>query len=434
MSRRSALQPQHAFAVVAVAFGLAMAVITPPFQSPDEATHLLRAYQLSQGVVVAPRHGCVVPASLGECFTRFDYLEAHPARRTSWAAIRGEFARPLDPGRTQWLPIDNTSVYSPVPYAPAVAATWAARRWGASPVAILYAGRMASAAAYAVVGWLAIVATPVLRWPVALVLGGPLPLFLAGSDSADPMTTAVAVLATGLVLRVAVASRPWAVMALAVAMTAVPLCKGVYVPLVGLVFAVPPSAWGRRRWAAPVLIATSSAAALLVWSHLSRPMEMRERAGDPAVQMRWVAGHPIAYAGVLARTAVRQGPNLVYGSLGSLGWLDTTLNPWAVGGYGLLVVWLAVGDPLPARLRWAAAIACAVSIALVVTSIYAMWDPPGATVVEGVQGRYLLPLSLAALVVVRRPGRVPAAWPAVAMVAMAAYAVVAVVRRYYGVG
>ncbi len=72
----------------------------------------------------------------------------------------------------------------------------------------------------------------------------------------------------------------------------------------------------------------------------------------------------------------------------------------------------------------------------VATSIYVIWDPAGTPLVDGFQGRYLLPLAAAAMLVIRRRGRRPidGRWPAAAMVAMAGYTVVAVVRRYYAVG
>ena len=268
--------PQRTFAAVAIVVGLALAAVTPPFQVPDEEPHFLRAYQLSEGVVVAPGHGCVVPASLGDCLVAFQFLKGRPWTRTTVAAVRREFARPLEPARRQFLHIDNTAVYSPVPYGPAIVGTLVGRwlRW--PPVAILYAGRVASVLGYAAVGWLAIVATPVLRWPLAMVLAAPLPLFLAASDSADPMTIAVAALATGLAVRVAVGPRPprWPVVAaMAIAMIALPLCKAAYAPLVLMVAAVPRTNWGRRRWAAlvPVGIVAAALVGAAVWSHLSDP-------------------------------------------------------------------------------------------------------------------------------------------------------------------
>ena len=45
------------FVVVGAVVGVLFAVLSPPFASPDEATHFFRAYQLSEGHVFADRHG-----------------------------------------------------------------------------------------------------------------------------------------------------------------------------------------------------------------------------------------------------------------------------------------------------------------------------------------------------------------------------------------
>ena len=45
--------PANAFLVIAAVVGLAFCVITPPFQVPDEVVHFYRAYQISEGHLIA---------------------------------------------------------------------------------------------------------------------------------------------------------------------------------------------------------------------------------------------------------------------------------------------------------------------------------------------------------------------------------------------
>ena len=46
------LRPEAWFLLLGALFGSAMAVVTPPFQVPDEANHFNRAYSISQGEIV----------------------------------------------------------------------------------------------------------------------------------------------------------------------------------------------------------------------------------------------------------------------------------------------------------------------------------------------------------------------------------------------
>jgi uncharacterized membrane protein len=444
-------RPQNVFAVVTLIFGTALALLTPPFQVPDEAAHFLRVYQLSQGVLLSPKqgdqYGGQVPLSMARFWNEFEFLKFHPLSKTSFGQVRAEMGRPLNPRETVFMPFPNTALYSPAPYLPQIIGTLAASRLVRSPISLLWAGRLGSVAGYVIIGWLAILATPVLKWPTALVLIGPMALFLAASESADQLTIAIAFLAVALVLRIALAPQPpgWPLtVALGVAMVAMTLCKSAYVPLVALLLAVPPGQWTRRpgagrgmQWAPPLIITAFCLVALFGWSALTHPMSVRERAGDPMVQVHWVEHNPITYARVLLHTTAERGWNIFFSGIGVLGWVDTTLSTYGLEIYVLAGIWMVLNydAPLsiPVRLRVAAGVSVLASLVLVATGIYIIWDPAGTPTVEGMQGRYLLPLALPLFILFQRRGRYPAVggWMAIGMTVVAGYTVIAVVQRYY---
>ena len=158
------------FILVCIPAGIVLSLVTAPFQAPDEAAHFLRIWQLSEGRVVADHYSGWVPASLGECFTQFEYLKAHPNSKATFTAIRREFARTLDASRRQYLPFENTAIYSPVPYLPQLAAVWLGRQMSLPPIALMYLGRCANALAFASLGWLTLRTLPILKIPACLVL------------------------------------------------------------------------------------------------------------------------------------------------------------------------------------------------------------------------------------------------------------------------
>jgi uncharacterized membrane protein len=84
-----------------------------------------------------------------------------------------------------------------------------------------------------------------------------------------------------------------------------------------------------------------------------------------------------------------------------LGWLDTPLPHTAhrIAGLSLLVAVALVltrGPDVRSRLRVAAAPLLLLTAGAVILAQYLSWTPVGAHAVEGVQGRYFLPVAACA--------------------------------------
>jgi uncharacterized membrane protein len=429
------------FAIIASVVGLLLSFVTAPFQSPDEPAHFLRIWQLSEGRIVADRYGGEVPVSLCDCFVRFEQIEFHADRKVCVDEIRSELSRPLRPWDRRFESFPNTAMHSPVPYLPQVAAVLALRRFSPAPIVLMYAARCANALAYAMIGWLTLRTLPVVRWPACMVLLAPLPIFLAGSMSADPLTTGFAFLAGAYGLRFV--SDPQLapariVAAMAGSVLALALCKSIYIPIVLTMFAAPAPAWGRgrSRWLVPLSILAVSVIAMALWAIVSRPLDVP--IGNPAAQWGWIKSHPDEYAHVLLATVRIEGPTIVWSSLGILGHLDTKLSPIFIGGYMLLVLWFALNDRGDdgvggLGLRASGVVVALISALLIVTGQYALSNSTGAPFVEGIQGRYFLPLALVVLIAIRCDARFSPK-PALAQIAIlcsSVYTVAAVVGRYY---
>src|SRR5438309_2337643 len=114
------------FALVALSIGLALALLTPPFQNPDEGGHFLRATQIAGGELVGRRldggtSGGRVDGAADDAARLFAPLAGHserrvdPAMSAQAAAIRWG-APPRDVG------FPNTVLWSPVLYFPAAMA------------------------------------------------------------------------------------------------------------------------------------------------------------------------------------------------------------------------------------------------------------------------------------------------------------------------
>src|SRR5258706_3779653 len=80
------------FALVALSIGLALALLTPPFQNPDEGGHFLRATQIAGGELAGRRlasgsSGGRVDNAAYDAAVLFAPLAGHPQRRVDSGVI-----------------------------------------------------------------------------------------------------------------------------------------------------------------------------------------------------------------------------------------------------------------------------------------------------------------------------------------------------------
>ncbi len=445
MGRLDRLSPQAVFLLIVGIFGTALAIITPPVQVPDEPNHLLRIYQLSEGTLLATNYGGVVPDSLAEIGLKpalWPRIAGRPGAKTTPSRILRSFDIPLEPEKAQWRHFPNSSLYSPVPYAPQTLAVLIARKLHSPAMGLLFAGRLGSVIGYLLVGWGAIRVTPILKWPACMVMTNPMALFLAGSVSADPFTLALVFLGTGLLLRCVLSPvelSAGTLVAVFVTMLAVALSKFAYVPIVLLVLAVPRRNWGagHRRWLIPLAIILISGLVVAGWSTVTDAGHVKEIADLPVNQMHWIETHPVEYVGVIWRTIGAFWNQVTESAIGTLGWMDTGLAPAVISFSYIAFIWIVLAYDEPVRLGvWPRVVAAVASLAcgiLIITANYLVWNRIGGPYIEGLQGRYFLPCAIVFWMIFHRRGSYVArpGWMLVMLGGIAAYTVWIVVERYY---
>ncbi|HEX6864509.1 MAG TPA: DUF2142 domain-containing protein, partial [Thermoanaerobaculia bacterium] len=106
-------------------------------------------------------------------------------------------------------------------------------------------------------------------------------------------------------------------------------------------------------------------------------------------------------AGIVAEDYLHRGRRYAAQIVGQLGWLDVNLPKPLLWGYAFVLGVLTLLDTRPevAVRPWQRALLAGLAIAtmaLVSASQYASWTPYGAKHVEGIQGRYFIPLAPAA--------------------------------------
>lgn len=424
------------FVVITAIFGVTFALITPPFWGHDEITQYGRAYQVAHGgmlpeKIVDPRdphgvaYGGQIPVSIDKLmkFALVDYnrtvgeadrMVADPAtyHRLSAAPVSAD---------TQQMWFTNTAAYSPVAYLPAAAGIIVSHWLGLNIAGTLLLTRLAGLLAY-----LGIVAFALsmlreyrVRWVAFTVALLPIAVYQAGTVTADTLTNALAILLScalvrGLFLRGALS--PAQRVATLATTVLLPLTKPTYVLLAMLVVFIGSQAFGftrGRRWI-PGAFAALGAAGFAVWTKIAAPTGdgmglMRPQPEwhtvHPSAQLHAILTGPMHFASAVLETVWLRDLRWFIEFFGQLGfaWVDVPACA-IVACLVALVVSGGASEKLHITHKRTIVVTVAVlaSVAMILGTLYLSFTPVGYYDIEGVQGRYFVPLGVLAAAVLLR--------------------------------
>ncbi|GBQ62747.1 hypothetical protein AA103196_0394 [Ameyamaea chiangmaiensis NBRC 103196] len=401
------------------------AVVTPPGQTPDEQNHFARAAQIAQGGWVglrtSPRDsGGYLPSNVPRVMGPFDDLRFDARRKVSVPLLNGVAGLPWD-DRRPFFNFGNTVIYAPVTYLPGAATIAVARATRMTVLQTSYAVRIVNGIVALVLATLGIALARRGAVYLAVMAGLPMVMALAASCSQDGILVGLAVLLAGVLSRIEpreqVSPRLWIGVAIGFAILSVSKPPLIWCAAIPLAF----GARGHRLIsAAPLLL---SAVVVVFWQRVGiAPVKIQflpDSGVSDAGQMHWVLTHPTAIPALAFHTLRQTLHARVLEFIGVLGWLDTPLPKGFYRlSYGVIAAALALSCVAlrertalrPTRLCMVLTLGTmALASGSVFLSLYVIWTKVGGPVVEGVQGRYFLPIApFLALVFprTRQPGRV----------------------------
>ncbi len=404
------------YLVLALPCALLFSAVTPMFDAADEGAHLFRAIQIGQGGLLASRHegrlaGGDIPTTALQASSqinryhehrlRFDRATLAPYRALGWG------------GPDVTVPFANTAIYPPFFYAPSAAAIDIGRIAGFRVMTSFQLARIANAVTGAVLGSFAIAlaefGTPLL----VAVLALPMTLSLFGSASQDAGLIGCAALAVALLTRQAAGlSGGWpSFVASGVLLGAIAAPRPPYAMLAAIPVLLTWRRSDRARGLASGAIAIAIAGTWLAGGVM--PLSAATRAGGgllTGAQIHWVARHPVGFLGVVLRSFVGDRWVRFREFVGVLGWLDIILktSAYRVCKWALVIAALATvaGPAALAVPRLRIVLLLLLVLFGIEAALYLSWSTLGAPSVDGVQGRYFLPVALFASLLGRRPGPV----------------------------
>jgi len=393
------------FFPTAMILGLLFMFTTPMFRGQDETLHFYRAYEVSLGYSVSDfsdgQGGRLLPASL-EKITLPDVTEI------TYADTAKALNQKLEPEKVRFIDFPNSALYSPVVYYPQSFGIWLARALGFGPLVMAYFGRFFNLLVWAILMTLALQILFFGKRMLFLLALTPMSLFTVASLSCDGITNALSFLYISYVLYLTFGKEhrasPIQIAFLILLSIGISLAKIVYMPLCLICLIIPASKFGGiKKWIAMIcVIIATSVAFNLAW--LTQAMKFLVTNVVPGVnanmQIAYIIGHPLQFASNILYTLSQQLNFYVQSFFGgSLGWFDIPVHTWIVLVFTLALLFIAVCDnkynvkfTINKKIMLFATF-IVISL-LIFASIYIQYNRVQSAVIDGIQGRYFMPIIL----------------------------------------
>jgi uncharacterized membrane protein len=428
------------YAIPAVIY---LAVVMPPFQVTDERAHFERADQIAHGTLVSARYGGTIDEGAARLGALYQPMWFHPEVKQTLAFAR-QAAAVRWSGQVTKTNFQNTAQYGPFLYAPQALGILIARAADLTVAQSLIVTRWLNGLTCCALAALALALCRRGRALMFATLLLPMTLSQFGSASQDALMIALSLLAIAVTSRVVDDRRPATtaefafVACVVVATTMARPTQIALILLLGLLVGR-----GDRAGRAKALITAAALVLIGAWLYVLRGLlPPVPPTWSYATQFDHLIADPLRLPTVLVQSFVKDGYWLLTTLLGRLGWLDTVLPDWyyLTAAAVLVVALLAPGNR---GFRWfgalVAALAFAGMVAAIAFTLYLSWNPVDYETINGLQGRYILPiLPLLAWLVPGYGARgdrwLSMLWLPVLVLPLVSLAVLpdAVMERYYG--
>ncbi len=394
-------------------FGLAMSLLTPMFQAPDEGAHFCRSYQLAHGVIqpekrvvgASTQTGGVMPESVATALQKQSDIHVWDEDETG--------STPGTGGR--FVDFSNSAANPPMCYLPQALGIAVLKHGTEDVWTLVMFGRWLNLLAGVGLTTLAITRTGALRWFFFMVGLLPMTVFQYASLSPDAVTIGVVWLFLALLIEACVSrdKRPLSTMRemlpLVLCGALLGLCKQAYFPLLLGWWLIPVQRFGSWRRAMIGFAVLLIAAGLTFgsWAGVLRATYSPCRLGaDPKAQMQFLVEHPERVPTIVLNSAA-WGLEHARQFVGVLGMLNIPL-PWSlIAWQWIAMVLVCVVDPGSQRRGVVGQVGVSVwnvnqrlisgwlwvgNWLLLLLALYLTWMNPGDDYAY-LQGRYLLPIA-----------------------------------------
>ena len=408
--RKGTIRMERLFLCCVLAAGIIYMFIMPPFTAPDEFAHYATAYRWSNVMMLREDTD-----ENGNVYMRAEDAEA-VGNDAAFLNSKENYMRVMEsflkPCQDQEITVFEYKLVSsgPIPYLAQALGITIGRLLGAGWVLTIFLGRLMNLALFSVCGFFAVKWIPFGKKILFAISMLPMTLEMVSSLSYDAATLGLSMLFIALCLKYAFVSEKIGarqVAALAVVLALLAPCKIVYALLAGLCFLIPRKKFGSGKFyaASAAIVFLAMAASLLINSRAAIGGYVTAGgenyiswADAPGYTLGALLKRPLWFLFLLINTLRHYGGFYLTHIVGyELGWRNICIGEIAVAAFWIYLLASSLvteKEPLLLDKRkklWILLI-CGGTAFLVALSMLLGWTPAHYTFIEGVQGRYFLPI------------------------------------------
>lgn len=401
------------YLIICIPTVLFLVYFRQPLGNPDETSHVARAYQISKGVFLTEE---AVPGlhPKGMVDRAWFQLSSQVSRRR-FENLETSFPVFQKYGWTgnEELKRFNSSVYFPAAFIPQAIGLKVAQKLNLPLVQSLQLASLLNAVVCLLTIALAIHLAAGGKYIIASIGALPMTLHQIASVSPDGLIVAGALLMFSLTVSALVRSKVSRSTLVGVVVLGA-ITAATKLPYIAVTVAALIALWWTEARSAKVNIKYVVAcmvmiAVPLIWTTISNAGAVKHSLviqTTPGDQLAFLLSHPLEIPGIAFSTLSRLSHIYLSQMIGVLGWLDAPLpqGVYVVLGLGGAAILAMDGLSVKPLLRWTFLAGLAASVAMIFVSLYLIWTPLGSLgPIEGVQGRYFLPILAFVVFLIPKP-------------------------------
>lgn len=388
------------YLIFASIVGVLYLSILPYGVGPDESKHIMRIFEISEGHMLSDRmENGAGGRMMADNLVPFDTV-------TSYSDMGTYLNAELDYNNKVDYTFGNTALYSPISYIPQVIATWVANIFSDKTIIIAYACKLAGLVFGILLMLLAIKYLPIKKECLLLIALMPMFMQQLVVITADGFVNVLAISFITLIVYLSYVYKEkiksYHIILLFILMIIIGLCKIVFLPLSLLIFMIPKDKYEscKKYWITSLTSMIVTCVANLTWLSISASYLYEVRKGvNGQQQVINVLSHPFNYLNVIYNTLLEKHEIIFWEFFGDgLGALNIHVNRIVYYFMATLLMILIISkyDEIEIKLKDKIIMLLAFwgSVMLIFTSEYVQWTKVGADVIEGIQGRYFIPVIL----------------------------------------
>jgi uncharacterized membrane protein len=408
------IKPEKVFLIIGLVFGIAFIFITPPFQVPDEASHYYKSLYLSDGHFIPEQNGyfsgVIIPENAFQLSSKFIKVGANTENNIKPSNLTSLIDDPLNNNDKIFCCMSSLLIinYSPIPYLASTFFIIIGKLLNCSPIVLMYLGRLANLLLYICIVFYAIKNTPIQKWVFLLLALMPMTLYEAASLSADSFTIAISILTIAIFFKIAFDPRKKIVnnmdisILLILAML-IGLSKQIYLLFLLLFFLIPSHKFKtkKNRIKSFIFIFLPVILITYLWSLFSSGFYVPISGISILGQISFILSNPILFLQIFLNSLVNYYIWYLVSFVGYFGWLSTPLPVTLVYLYIIFLILASLMDEQKDTLNIMVTLKQKfISLAIFIITLisiyvleYITWTSVGNNIIEGVQGRYFIPIA-----------------------------------------